>query len=94
MIRKIKTDYPTKDVWVYTGYRLRDDFSLENEAGDVFNLPYLNDIDVLVDGKFECATRARDLASHKEVLWRGSSNQRLIDVKQSLDTGKIVERSK
>ena len=90
MIRMIRKDYPDKDVWVYTGYRLMDDFLLEDASGNTFSLSYLSDIDVLVDGRYECETRKADIASHKKVLWRGSSNQRVIDVKNSLAAGKIL----
>lgn len=94
MIEKIKSDYPQKDVWVYTGYRLTDEFLLENVVtGDSFNLPYLKDIDVLVDGRFDCDIRRKDIADNRKVYWRGSSNQRLIDIKRSLEHKTIVERS-
>jgi len=91
MIARIKKDYPTKDIWVYTGYKLTENFTLENIKGETFELPYLKDIDVLVDGRFECETRCADIAAHKKVLWRGSSNQRLIDVKASLRAESIIE---
>lgn len=90
MIRIIQQKYPNKDIWVYTGYRLRDDFLLEDSSGNVFELSYLASIDVLVDGKYEDDVRAADIAANRKVLWRGSSNQRIIDVKKSIAAGTIL----
>ena len=90
IIEKIKRDYPTKDIWVYTGYTLTDDFLLEDIDKNTFKLDYLDKIDILVDGRFECDTRRKDIDSNKKVLWRGSSNQRVIDIKKSLDSKKIT----
>ncbi|MGL4571753.1 MAG: anaerobic ribonucleoside-triphosphate reductase activating protein [Clostridium sp.] len=75
LIYEIKCKYPTKDVWVYTGYLFDDVYSLE----------YFNNIDVLVDGKFIQSL------SKPSPKWCGSSNQRIIDVQQSLKQNKIVE---
>lgn len=67
-----------KNIWCYTGYTfeqlLRNNKSLE----------LLKNIDVLVDGRF--IEEQKD----KEILFRGSRNQRLIDVQQSLKLGEIV----
>ena len=67
-----------KNIWCYTGYTfeqlLRNNKSLE----------LLKNIDVLVDGRF--IEEQKD----KEILFRGSKNQRLIDVQQSLKLGEIV----
>ncbi len=95
MMRKIKETREGKDIWLYTGYRLVCEdgkFAFEDAAGNTFKYPELKYIDVLVDGPFECETRKADIATKKKVLWRGSSNQRLIDVQESLKTGHIVER--
>lgn len=96
MMANIKKHYPTKDVWVYTGYTLMHDeksgFYFKG-SGDEFFYASLKHIDVLVDGKFECETREQDIAEGKKVYWAGSSNQRIIDVKKSLEEGKIVERT-
>lgn len=92
MIMNIKKNFPGKDVWVYTGYRLNDGLMLEDAYGNEFHLSYLENIDVLVDGKFECDTRKKDIATKTVCHWRGSSNQRVIDVKATLQTGHVVER--
>ena len=56
---------------------------IEGKAGEAAR-EVLNFIDVMVDGRF-----VESLLS-EEHIWRGSSNQRLIDVKKSLDAGKII----
>ncbi|MFI3174928.1 MAG: anaerobic ribonucleoside-triphosphate reductase activating protein [Bacillota bacterium] len=66
-------------VWAYTGYLFEE--LLEMENAEVL----LKEIDVLVDGKF-----IEEFASY-ELVFRGSKNQRIIDVKQSLATGAVVE---
>ena len=74
LIAEIRTNYPQKTIWLYTGY-----------VWDAINtLPYISMIDVLVDGPF--------LLEQKDVklYWRGSANQRVIDVKETMRLGKIV----
>lgn len=83
-LRKVKRRYPDKTIWCYTGY-LYDKDILENfcvkwkETEEM--LSYL---DVLVDGEF--VEKLKDIS----LRFRGSSNQRIIDVKKSRQTGKIV----
>ena len=67
------------NVWAYSGFRFED--LIQNEQTK--NL--LNCIDVLVDGKFEIANKSL------ECKFRGSTNQRLIDVQQSLTSGCVAE---
>ena len=73
-LRKVKSKFPNKSIWLYTGYTYE-------QIKDKKELDY---IDVLVDGKFVEALKDISLQ------FRGSSNQRIIDVKKSLDTGDIV----
>ena len=68
------------NVWVYTGYTYER--LLEGDLPGALELLALTD--VLVDGPFLLAERSY------EALFRGSSNQRLIDVKQSRQAGKVV----
>ena len=70
----IKSIIPNKDIWLYTGY----------EWDEIKHLPLLKYIDVLVDGKF--ILEQRDIS----LPFRGSPNQRIIDVKKSLDTNTVV----
>lgn len=75
---EIRTNYPDKTIWLYTG------FTWET----ISHLPIMKDVDVLVDGEFECDKK--DVQLH----WKGSSNQRVIDVQSTLNTGQIVLHSK
>lgn len=65
----------TKTIWVYTGYKLED---LEHEE-------ILNYIDTLIDGEFIESKYNPDLA------WRGSSNQRVIDIPKTLKCKRVEE---
>ncbi|MBD5458827.1 MAG: anaerobic ribonucleoside-triphosphate reductase activating protein [Lachnospiraceae bacterium] len=84
LLRKVKKAYPDKTIWCYTGYLYEKDI-LEDfcgkwpETGEM--LSYL---DVIVDGEF--VEELRDIS----LRFRGSSNQRIIDVKRSREAGKIV----
>ena len=68
----------TKNIWCYTGYRFED--LLQNPAQKAL----LEQIDTLVDGRFIEALK------DEELRFRGSSNQRIIDVQSSLEKGEIV----
>lgn len=67
----VKIFHPDKDIWVWTGYMWED----------LKDLEVMRFVDVLVDGRFE--ESMRDL----RLKWRGSLNQRVIDVKASLKRG-------
>jgi anaerobic ribonucleoside-triphosphate reductase activating protein len=69
-----------KDVWGYTGFRWEDLISSQNSA----RLDLLRECDVLVDGQFEQGNQPPDL------FFRGSANQRMIDVKASLTNNSLV----
>ncbi|MBO0467330.1 anaerobic ribonucleoside-triphosphate reductase activating protein [Enterococcus plantarum] len=68
-----------KDIWSWSGYTFEE---LLLESDDKLEL--LGKIDILVDGRFELSKRNLNLQ------FRGSSNQRIIDVKKSLDSGRAV----
>lgn len=74
------------NVWVYTGYTFEEVLNLAKNNEHYRKA--LDNIDVLVDGKF-----VMDLKSFS-VQFRGSSNQRIIDVKKSLEAGKTVKIAK
>ncbi len=69
------------NVWTYTGYKYEQILSSENPSW----LKLLSLSDVLIDGRFEKAEKTLDKP------FVGSKNQRVIDVKQSLKDGKIIE---
>lgn len=75
LAKMFKKAYPEKNIWVWTG------FLFEN-LKDKEVLQY---IDVLVDGQYV------DELHNPLLKWKGSSNQRVIDVKKTLKSGKIVE---
>lgn len=81
---KIKQEYPEKSIWSYTGYlvELLMGLDLKDPRREL-----LNQVDVLIDGQF--IDEERDEAHLK--LYRGSSNQRLIDVQETLKQEKTVE---
>ena len=95
LAKQVKERLPEKDIWCYTGYQLSYEdeiFTLTDKLGNAFTYPALSNIDVLCDGPFEYLTRESDLNSEKFVPWVGSSNQRIIDVKETISTGRIIER--
>lgn len=74
LAKEIRAKYPNKTIWLYTGYLWEYVKSRE----------IVNYIDVLIDGPY--VKQLRDTKLH----WRGSANQRVIDVKESLEKGKLV----
>lgn len=71
-----------KDIITYTGYTYEQLLAKSENNPDVMKL--LRETDVLIDGPFVAAQK------NLELKFRGSENQRVIDVKQSLSSGKIV----
>ena len=94
LIKEIRISFPEKTIWLYTGY----DFDLLNSKYNEYKYtPFaanadewltrweiISNINVLVDGEY--IDEQRDIT----LKWRGSSNQRVIDVKQSLAQNKVV----
>jgi anaerobic ribonucleoside-triphosphate reductase activating protein len=76
---------PDKDIWCYTGFKLEEIIGKEeSRANTDISSELLSLIDVLVDGKFE--EDKKDIT----LKFRGSSNQRVIDVKKTIQENKIV----
>ncbi|MBQ2823051.1 MAG: anaerobic ribonucleoside-triphosphate reductase activating protein [Oscillospiraceae bacterium] len=84
LLRKFKQACPEKNVWCYTGYLFDKELLEESRARCEVTDEMLSMIDVLVDGEFK--EDLKDIT----LSFRGSSNQRVIDVKKSLETGKTV----
>lgn len=74
LAREIRERFPDKTQWLYTGYEW-------NEIKDLSVIPYL---DVVVDGRFDISQK------NTQLHWRGSANQKVIDVQASLEQKQIV----
>ena len=97
LVQEIRISFPEKTIWLYTGFKweqimnikvMQPIFSCEDLENKIQNVLKRQEIikqcDVLVDGEY--IDEQRDIT----LKWRGSSNQRVIDVKQTLEQGKIV----
>ena len=70
----MKQEFPDKTIWLYTGYTWEE----------INDLPYIGLIDVLVDGRY-----MEELAD-SSLKWKGSSNQRVIRVKKSMEAKRVI----
>lgn len=77
LLKRVREKYHEKTVWCYTGFEFE-------KLSDQTAREMLSLIDVLVDGKFVEELKSPDL------IFRGSSNQRIIDVKKSLEAGEVI----
>ena len=84
VLEKVKAAYPEKTVWCYSGYLFDDDLLTGRLCDPSITMRMLNCIDILVDGEF--VDEKKDLT----LRFKGSSNQRIIDVPASLKEGKII----
>lgn len=88
LIKEIKEKFPTKDIWLYTGLTLEqifptvvaDDFDIKRFYRQMITMMS----DVVVDGKY--VEELRDIT----LKWKGSSNQRVIDMGKTIRKGEIV----
>ena len=74
LCKEIKINFPNKTIWLYTGFIFEE----------IKNYSILKYIDVLIDGRYE--KELRDIS----LKWRGSTNQRVIDVQKSLFSSEVV----
>lgn len=81
LCRKLKTLFPEKTIWVYTGYKY-EELNITNDTDNIGSI-----IDIIVDGEFK--NKLLDL----DLQFRGSSNQRIIDVKRSVLCNNVIEWS-
>lgn len=88
LIKEIKEKFQSKDIWLYTGYTWEKIFPNvaidEININDVYRQETVTMCDVIVDGPY--IKEQRDIT----LKFRGSKNQRLIDVKETLKQNKIV----
>lgn len=84
-VRRFHAEFPHKDLWCYTGYVLETDLlAQDGRARCEVTEELLHDIDVLVDGPY--VEELHDIT----LLFRGSSNQRLIDMRKTWNVGETV----
>ncbi|MGM9552102.1 MAG: anaerobic ribonucleoside-triphosphate reductase activating protein [Clostridia bacterium] len=83
-LTKVKKLFPNKDIWCYSGYNFETDM-LTGKLGDSsVTDEMLKNIDILVDGEFVEALKDISLR------FKGSSNQRIIDVQRSLEEDHLI----
>ncbi|WP_426711429.1 anaerobic ribonucleoside-triphosphate reductase activating protein [Cetobacterium sp. SF1] len=79
-LTKFKQHFPNKDIWIWSGY------TWENIIQNSQRLELIKLCDVLIDGKFDIEKKDPNLK------WKGSSNQRVIDIQKSLKYNSIIEK--
>ena len=85
LLRRVRAQMPSKNVWCYSGYTFEElTGAVPSRARCEHTDEMLSRIDVLVDGEFH--EELKDI----RLRFRGSSNQRVIDMKKTLDAGEIV----
>ena len=75
LAKAFKEKYPEKNIWMWSG------FEFDKELKEKETMKY---VDVLVDGRYV------DELHNPKLKWKGSSNQRVIDVQKSLENGKVI----
>ena len=85
LLRKVKQQYPTKNVWCFTGFRLGEELLTEGSYPRTEHTDeMLSYIDILVDGRF--VQELKDIS----LQFRGSRNQRIIDLNATRAAGEVV----
>lgn len=91
LLKRVKQVFPNKDIWCFTGFVLDSeliDFNngkfIGSRAHTSNTLPLLDLIDILVDGRFQQSLKRLDLN------FRGSSNQRIIQLHPTIETKQII----
>lgn len=84
LVQKVKQIYPNKNIWCYSGFLLDYELLGNSRAKTQYTMPLLQHIDILVDGRF--VEELKDIT----LKFKGSKNQRIIDVQQTLKQNEIV----
>lgn len=84
LVEKAKEFYPSKSIWCYTGYDFENDIMERMYTAYSVTKRLLSYIDIMVDGKFI------EELKNINLRFRGSSNQRIIRVKETLESGKLL----
>lgn len=82
-LQRVKKEFPNKNIWCYSGYTF-EELTVNSRASTDITKDMLSLIDILVDGEFK--EELKDIT----LKFRGSSNQNVIDVKKSFETGTKV----
>lgn len=79
LIKEIRDKFPNKDIWLYTGLIFENIMLNITSPNDIIRRNIITSCDVVIDGPF--------ISSLKDIMlkWRGSSNQRVIDIKKTLN---------
>lgn len=85
LVKKVKEVYPDKNIWCYTGYDFEKDVYGKMYKEYSYTKELLENIDIMVDGEFVEEKKLVDLK------FRGSTNQKKIDVKASLKAGSVIQ---
>lgn len=83
-LKRVKDKFPQKSIWCYTGYTFEELMTEGKKGNCEVTKDMMSKIDILVDGEFEESLKNLDLR------FRGSSNQRIIDVQKSLKENKVI----
>lgn len=86
LLKEIKTKYPKKTIWCYTGYTLNNNIKMPEKIETDNTDEMLSYIDTLIDGRFEIDLKDISLA------YRGSRNQRIIDIQESRNRHEIIQK--
>ena len=84
LLRAVKQTYPEKNIWCYTGYLFDKDVLDKMCKESEVTKEIVSYLDIVVDGEFMIDRK------NLKINFRGSDNQRIIDVKKTLDAGEIV----
>ncbi len=84
LLRAMRERYPEKSVWCYSGYTLESDMLAGKLGPREQTMEMLSLIDVLVDGEFH------EEEKNPGLRFRGSANQRVIDIRKTLDRGEVT----
>lgn len=85
LVKRVKEKFPNKTIWCYTGYEFEKDVLNDMYKKFSYTKDLLENIDIMVDGQFEEDKKLIDLK------FRGSTNQKKIDVAASLKAGKEIQ---
>ena len=84
LLRKVKERYPEKDLWSYTGFVYEKDLVKGGRRHTEVTDEMLDILDVLIDGPFVWQKK------NLRLMYRGSENQRVIDLKKTRKEGKVI----